>query len=45
MAVPVNTTVIAAVVTQSELNILTWLTYLPRACVKQMINMGWDKNT
>jgi hypothetical protein len=31
--------------TRSQQNILTWLSYLPRTCVKAMIRMGWDKST
>jgi len=30
---------------RSEKNILQWVTYLPRTCVKTMIRMGWDKTT
>jgi hypothetical protein len=30
---------------RSTRNILQWMSYLPRACVKTMINMGWDRNT
>jgi len=28
-----------------EQNILEWLTYLPMACVKRMVQMGWDITT
>jgi hypothetical protein len=30
---------------RSEKNILQWVAYLPRNCVKTMIRMGWDKTT
>jgi len=30
---------------RSEKNILQWVAYLPRTCVKTMIRMGWDKTT
>jgi hypothetical protein len=30
---------------RSEKNILQWVAYLPRTCVRTMIRMGWDKST
>jgi hypothetical protein len=30
---------------RSARNILQWRSYLPRACVKTMIKMGWDQTT
>jgi hypothetical protein len=30
---------------RSENNILMWMSYLPEACVKTMIVMGWDATT
>ena len=30
---------------RSEKNILQWVAYLPRNCVKTMIRMGWNKTT
>jgi hypothetical protein len=30
---------------RSARNILAWMAYLPKACVKTMIKMGWDRNT
>jgi hypothetical protein len=30
---------------RSICNILQWTSYLPKACVKTMIKMGWDRNT
>jgi hypothetical protein len=35
----------AAASARSEKNILQWVSYLPRTCVKTMIKMGWDKTT
>ena len=35
----------AAESARSEKNILQWVAYLPRTCVKTMIRMGWDKTT
>ncbi len=34
-----------AVAARSKENILQWIAYLPRACVRAMIKMGWDKTT
>jgi hypothetical protein len=30
---------------RSTRNILQWESYLPKACIKTMIKMGWDRNT
>jgi hypothetical protein len=30
---------------RSTRNILQWMSYLPKACVNTMINMGWDRST
>ncbi|HSZ08678.1 MAG TPA: hypothetical protein VK794_09100 [Steroidobacteraceae bacterium] len=34
-----------ALAARSRENILRWSSYLPKACVKAMIKMGWDKST
>lgn len=30
---------------RSARNILKWKAYLPRDCIKRMIEMGWDRTT
>lgn len=30
---------------RSTENIARWAVYLPKACIKEMIRMGWDRNT
>jgi hypothetical protein len=30
---------------RSTRNILQWMSYLPKACVRTMIKMGWDRST
>jgi hypothetical protein len=30
---------------RSENNILQWMSYLPKDCIKTMIQMGWDSTT
>jgi len=32
-------------VRRSEDNILQWMAYLPKDCIKTMIAMGWDVST
>ena len=35
----------AAGATRSAKNIAEWNSYLPTACVRQMVRMGWDYTT
>jgi hypothetical protein len=32
-------------VARSKENILQWMAYLPKDCIKTMIHMGWDVTT
>jgi hypothetical protein len=32
-------------VARSERNVLQWMAYLPEACIRTMIQMGWDVTT
>jgi hypothetical protein len=42
---PVEVRVNGADAARSEENILQWMSYLPTACVKTMVEMGWDVTT